>query len=664
MIVEIGHLLAFLALATAAMQAWAGFFASGQPVQRLALLAFGLAGASFVCLIISCAALDFSVALVAQHSSSQQPMLYRIASAWGNHEGSMLLWCLIMAGYGAAASLAMRADALRDRALGVQGLLQALSLAYLVFASSPFRRLDPAPLDGSGLNPLLQDPAVAFHPPMLYMGYVGFSFVFSLAAAGLILGRIDRDWARRARPWALAAWSAITVGITLGAVWAYYELGWGGWWFWDPVENASFMPWLVGAALVHSIAVTEKRGGLAAWTAFLASTAFCLSLLGAFLVRSGVLTSVHAFALDPKRGMLLLGGLGLAAGGAFALFAWRAPSLQAGKAFDPVSREGLLVLNNLFLAVGAATVLFGTLTPLVAQAVGVTMSVGEPWFHATLVPMMGVLFLFMPFGPMATWGKMELKPLLRRLAPAAIAGVLVGAASFAVYRQSVWILPGVALGVWMIGGVATDLVRRAGGGGLRQLARLTMPVWGMAIAHAGLGVFVIGAVSEAAVRTEQTFALAPGETATLRGRSFTFEGVTAEEGPNYYAQRAKITSAKGGDSIVLFPEKRFYPVGGQATTEVGIRKTLTGDIYVALGESLRGKPGAWTLRVAYHPLIDWVFGGAALIALGAFCSLAGQVRLGFARRRQAAVAGGDRGDADIAHADPAGAMARPAEAAP
>jgi cytochrome c-type biogenesis protein CcmF len=370
LIAELGHLLAFLALATAAAQSVLGLTTGGEAPRRLAVATGMFLLLSMLTLVISFVRLDFSVALVAKNSHSLKPMIYRIAGAWGNHEGSMLLWCLIMSGYGAAAALFMRNDRLRDRALGVQGLLTLGSLAYLLFASSPFTRLTDPPLDGGGMNPLLQDPAVALHPPFLYMGYVGMSFVFSIAAAGLINGQIDREWAKRVRPWALTAWSCLTIGIALGAIWAYYELGWGGWWFWDPVENASFMPWLVGAALVHSLIVTEKRGGMAAWTVFLAILAFCLSLLGTFLVRSGVMTSVHAFATDPTRGLVLLAGLGVAGGAALALFAWRAPKLPAGPEFDPVSREGALVLNNLFLSVGAALVLLGTVTPMVVQWLG------------------------------------------------------------------------------------------------------------------------------------------------------------------------------------------------------------------------------------------------------------------------------------------------------
>jgi cytochrome c-type biogenesis protein CcmF len=625
-IAEIGHLLAFLALASALAQSLIGLTSGGEPARRLALVTSLTSIGAFGALIVSFVTLDFSLALVAGNSHSLKPMLYRVAGAWGNHEGSMLLWCVIMAGYGAAAALTMRADALRDRALGVQGLLTAASLAYLVFASSPFTRLDPAPLDGGGLNPLLQDPALALHPPFLYLGYVGFSFVFSIAAAGLILGRIDRDWARRTRPWALAAWSFLSVGISLGAIWAYYELGWGGWWFWDPVENASFMPWLVGAALVHSLIVTQKRGGMSAWTAFLAVLAFCLSILGAFLVRSGVLTSVHAFAVDPERGLLLLAGLAAAGGGAFTLYAWRAPRLLAGPEFDPVSREGALVLNNLFLSVAAALVLFGTVLPLFGQAVGASMSIGEPYFQLTLAPMMGILFLFLPFAQAATWRRAELAPMLPRFAVAGTLSLLAAGVAFGFYRQSPWILPGVAIGAWVVAGALMDLSRRISPGGWVRALGLSASVWGMTIAHVGLGLFVVGAAVETAARRDQTFVLSPGESAEMRGRTFRFEGVREIEGANYYATEAQIVVTRGGVEEVMTPQKRFYPAAGTPTTEVAIRKTLGGDVYVALGDQVRETPGAWRVRLSHHPLIDWVFGGAILIALGGFLSLVSRRR--------------------------------------
>ncbi len=635
MIAELGHLLAFLALAAAAGQSVLGLTTGGETVRRLAVASGMFSLLAMITLIICFVRLDFSVALVAENSHTLKPLIYRIAGAWGNHEGSMLLWCLVMAGYGAAAGLFMQPGKLRDRAIGVQGLLTTASFAYLLFVSSPFTRLIDAPFDGGGMNPLLQDPAVALHPPMLYLGYVGMSFVFSLAASGLINGQIDREWAKRTRPWALFAWSALTIGIALGAIWAYYELGWGGWWFWDPVENASFMPWLVGAALIHSLIVTEKRGGMSAWTVFLAVLAFVLALLGTFLVRSGVMTSVHAFATDPTRGIVLLVGLGLAGGAALALFAWRAPTLKPGPEFDPVSREGALVLNNLFLSVAAALVLVGTVTPMILQWLGDTgmisseaasLSIGEPYFQLTLAPMVAILLLFMPLAQAATWRKAEVSPLMKWLAPAAVAAVVAALVAMAMGGWGLWLGFGVLVGVWVVFGVGFDVMRRVGPGGAGRFFRMPLTVWGMAIAHLGIGIFVIGATVETATRTERTFPLKPGEIAEMGGWTYEFLGVSPVDGPNYTALRADIKVTHGGSTEIIQPETRSFPVARTSTTEVAIRKTLTGDVYVALGDQVRDVPGSWRIRIAQHPLIDWVFGGAGLIAIGGFLSLAARVR--------------------------------------
>jgi cytochrome c-type biogenesis protein CcmF len=653
LIAELGHLLAFLALATAASQSVLGLTTGGEPVRRLAVATGMFTLLSMLTLVISFVRLDFSVELVARNSHSLKPIIYRIAGAWGNHEGSMLLWCLIMAGYGAAGALFMRGDKLRDRALGVQGLLTTASLLYLLLASSPFVRLDDPPFDGGGMNPLLQDPAVALHPPFLYVGYVGLSFVFSIAAAGLIEGKIDREWAKRVRPWALVPWSALTIGITLGAIWAYYELGWGGWWFWDPVENASFMPWLVGAALIHSLIVTEKRGGMASWTVFLAVLAFCLSLLGTFLVRSGVMTSVHAFATDPERGIILLIGLALTGGMALALYAWRAPKLMAGPEFDPVSREGALILNNLFLSVAAALVLVGTVTPMFAQALNVSLSIGEPYFQLTFAPMMAVLLLFMPLAQASTWRRAEITPLLKRFWPAGVAAV-VAAIAAVMLSGSLWIVPGVLVGAWVVAGVGMDLARRIGPGGISRVFRLPLAVWGMAIAHIGMGLFVIGATAETAARSERTFPLRQGEQAEMAGWTFRFDGVGSAEGPNYLATRADITVTHDGRTEVIHPEKRFYPIAQTGTTEVAIRKTMGGDVYVALGDTIRDEPGVWRIRIAHHPLIDWVFGGAGLIAVGGFMALAARLRRRLPAMDQAPAA---EPDAAAKQPAPAGAPA-------
>ncbi|HVY88946.1 MAG TPA: heme lyase CcmF/NrfE family subunit [Hyphomonadaceae bacterium] len=637
MIAELGHLLAFLALATAVSQSYLGLTTGGEAPRRLAVATGLFTIAAFVTLIISFIRLDFSVALVAHNSHSLKPLIYRIAGAWGNHEGSMLLWCVIMAAYGAAGALFMKNDRLRDRALGVQGLLTVASLVYLLFVSSPFERLANPPLDGGGMNPLLQDPAVAAHPPFLYTGYVGMSFVFSIAAAGLINGQIDREWARRVRPWALTAWSALSIGITLGAIWAYYELGWGGWWFWDPVENASFMPWLVGAALIHSLVVTEKRGGMAAWTVFLAVLTFCLSLLGTFLVRSGVLTSVHAFAVNPARGTVLLFGLAAAGGAALALYAWRAPKLMAGQEFDPVSREGALILNNLFLSVGAALVLVGTVTPMFAQALNISLSIGEPYFQLTFAPMMAFLFVVMPLAQASPWRKAELAPLLKQFWVAAVVAVI--AAGLAMYLEgnfAPWLALGVLVGAWVIAGVITDMARRVGSGGFGRLFKLPLAVWGMAIAHIGVGLFAIGATVETTARSEQTFPMRVGETVQAYNWTFKFDGVSDGEGPNYFTSTADIVATHDGITETLHPEKRFYPVAQQSTTEASITRTSVGHVYVVLGDTIREQPGVWRLRIAHHPLMDWVFGGAGLVALGGFIALGARLRRRAPVKNQAA----------------------------
>ncbi len=623
--IEFGHISLFLALGASLLAAVFGVWGKPQETNRSILVAMAASVVAFFTLVRAFLGSDFSLELVVKHSHSLKPTFYKFAGTWGNHEGSMLLWCMIMLGFGAAAVGLMKPSALKTKAIGVQGGLSFLSLTYLLFASSPFTRLDPAPFDGTGLNPLLQDPALAFHPPFLYLGYVGFSFVFSLAAAGLLLNDVGASWAKRARPWALFAWSGLTIGISLGAIWAYYELGWGGWWFWDPVENASLMPWLVGAALVHSIIVTQKRGSMASWTVFLSVLTFCLSILGAFLVRSGVLTSVHAFALDPERGRLLLIGLLLVSGFAFSLFAWRGPGLKSGSEFDPVSREGALILNNLFLSVAAATVLVGTLYPLAMEVVtGEKLSVGTPYFDLTLAPLMGILFLAPPFAQAMTWRAADMSPVVKRLIVAGAIAIAAGAATFVFFSGKLWAVFGVAVGVWLIGGTITDLIKRVGAGGLTRVFKLPLGVWGLTIAHIGLGLFVIGAVVETNGRIERTFAVTQGQVVELGDWSFTFNGVVNSEGPNFYSDRASILAVNGKRETELNPEKRYYPASGMPTTEVAIRKSLVGDLYVALGDPVRGELNGWTIRISINPMIDFVFGGVGFIALGGFLAFAAQ----------------------------------------
>ena len=620
--IELGHFAAFLALAAALAQGLFGL--TGQ--RRLAGLAayggFALMTMSFLTLVVAFARSDFSVALVANNSHTLKPMLYKVAGAWGNHEGSMALWCLVTLGFGAAGALWMRTgrDLFEARALGIQGLLAVGALAYLLFASSPFLRLDPAPFQGAGLNPLLQDPALSFHPPMLYLGYVGYSFVFALAAAGMMEARVDSVWAREARRWSLAAFIPLSLGIALGSYWAYYELGWGGWWFWDPVENASLMPWLIGAALLHSVVVTEKREGFGAWSALLAVLAFLFSIMGAFLVRSGILTSVHAFAVDPERGTLLLFGLLTYGGFALVLFAMRAPKLPGGKPWMLLSREGALMANNIVLIVAALTVLLGTLFPLMAEAVGRTISVGEPYFNLTFTPMLALLLVILPVVQAWAWGKADLKNWSKWAIGGAALALVFLALGVGLWDISIGAALGLALGVWLVFGALWEVKRRAITPG--RIFRLPPRVWGMTLAHMGLGLFVIGAVVETTGRYETTVALAEGGSGTVAGWTLTLDQVRAIEGPNWYADRAQLTATRGGAKAVLAPTKRYYPAAQMPTTETAIHKTGTGDLYAALGEQriVDGEP-RWVFRVYYNPLIDMVYFGVILMALGGAFSL-------------------------------------------
>jgi len=641
---ELGAFALILALALAILQT--AMAAAGRirksPVlagaaQGAALASAAIVALSFAALIFAFVTSDFSVANVANNSHTDKPMLYKVAGAWGSHEGSLVLWCLVMTGFGAALARAKSGASglpfgLKTSAVAVQGALSSLFLAFAVFTSNPFARLDPAPLQGASLNPLLQDPALAFHPPLLYAGYVGFSVTFSLAVAALIEGRVDTAWGRWVRPWALASWVLLTVGITLGSFWAYYELGWGGWWFWDPVENASFMPWLAGAALLHSAVVTERRGALAGWTVFLALLAFTFSMLGAFLVRSGVLTSVHAFAVDPERGMMLLGILALAAGSAFTLFAWRAPSLKGGGLFAPISREGALVLNNLFLTAAAATVLLGTLYPLIMEAAtGATISVGPPYFALTFTPLMVVAFIILPAGPLLAWKRGDLKGAMQRLALAAALALLAAlAAWFAFEPKKALAAGGIAVGAWLILGALAEVFERIRlfktrpAEVWRRARGLPLGAWGMTLAHAGLGVFVLGAVVETAFKVEAASALALGGEVRAGHYAVRLDKVEIVEGPNYLAERGTMTvTPDRGRAQVVTAERRFFPAGGQTTTEVGLDFRGLDDVYVVMGER-RATPDAaqaWTVRVYYNPWARLIFLGPFIMALGGVLSL-------------------------------------------
>jgi len=591
---------------------------------------------------------DFSVKLVADHAHSTQPVAYRFAATWGNHEGSMLLWILILAVFGAGVAVwgGNLRRALQARVIAIQGLIGAAFLGFSLFTSNPFLRLFPAPVDGAELNPLLQDPGLVFHPPLLYTGYVGFSVTFAFAMAALIEGRVDAAWARWVRPWTLAAWSLLTLGIGLGAFWAYYELGWGGWWFWDPVENASFMPWLIGAALLHSAVVTEKRGALSGWTVFLALAAFTFSMLGAFLVRSGVLTSVHAFAVDPTRGVLLLTILGVASGAGFALFAWRAPALQRGGLFAPVSRESLIVLNNIILTAATATVLLGTLYPLIREAMdGDSVSVGPPYFNLTFTPLMVVAMLLLPFGPLTAWKRGDARAAADRLKLAAAAAVVFGVAAYAVVSpRKVLAAAGLAVGFWLLFGALAEVAERTRAfrapmaETMRRLVGLPLGAWGMTLAHMGLGVFTLGAVFETAWKIEAAEALSLGGRIEVGAYSLSLDQVRTVEGPNFLAERGTVSVTRGGQTVCTAePERRFYPTGRQTTSEVALCHRGLDQIYIVLGERRASPDGgpAWLVRGYFNPWVQLIFVGPLLMAIGGLVSLSDR-RLRLAAGRKAA----------------------------
>jgi cytochrome c-type biogenesis protein CcmF len=604
---------------------------------------------AFVALIYAFVVSDFSVSNVAMNSHTDKPLLYKVAGAWGNHEGSLLLWCLVMSGFGAVLSRARGLPfGLKTSAVAVQAGLSVMFLAFAALTSNPFERLLEAPVQGNSLNPLLQDPALAIHPPLLYVGYVGFSVCFSLAVAALIEKRVDPAWGRWVRPWALASWVFLTVGILLGSFWAYYELGWGGWWFWDPVENASFLPWLAGAALLHSAIVTERRGALAGWTVFLALMAFSFSMLGAFLVRSGILTSVHAFAVDPERGMMLLAILGVASGAAFILFAVRVSGLKGSAVFAPVSREGALVLNNLFLTAGAATVLLGTLYPLFLEAMsGATISVGPPYFAATFVPLMVVAFIILPAGPLLAWKRGDLKGVTQRLWLVAVLAVLLAVLAFVLFEpKKALAAGGIGIGAWLILGSLYEVKVRIKAGrapvaeSLRRAKGLPLGAWGMALAHLGVGVFILGAVVETSFKTEAASVIPVGGEVVSGPWKVRLDAVKVIEGPNYLAEQGSLTvmPVEGGAARkTVTAERRFFPAGGQTTTEVGLDFRGLDDVYVVVGERGATASGeqAWSVRLYYNPWARLIFLGPAIMAVGGGLSLMDRrLRVGTGNRRK------------------------------
>ena len=637
MIAEIGHFALVLALFVAFVQGTLPLIGAARGIAPWVALARPAAAAQLILIAIAFAALthayvtsDFSVYNVAENSHSAKPMIYKISGVWGNHEGSMLLWVLILATFGAAVALFGNnlPPTLRARALAVQALLAVGFLAFILFTSNPFERLLPAPPDGQGLNPLLQDPGLAFHPPFLYLGYVGFSMAFSFAMAALIEGRVDAAWARWVRPWTLVAWSFLTTGIALGSWWAYYELGWGGWWFWDPVENASFMPWLVGTALLHSSIVVEKRDTLKGWTIFLAILAFAFSLLGTFLVRSGILTSVHTFASDPSRGTFILGLLVIYIGGAFALFAWRGPTLKSGGLFRPISREGGLVVNNLILTVATAAVLLGTLYPLLLDALGGgKISVGPPFFNAVFVPLMVPLIAVMAVGPLLPWKRADVGGALQRLTVAMAVAVTVVLATWLVYDRGTLLAGfGMGLAAWLFVGALVEfagriqLGRAPFGESLRRLARLPRSAFGMTLAHAGFAIVVAGVTASSAWKTESVQAMRPGDTVSVGGYEYTFEGARRTQGPNYIADRGTFTVRKDGAVfVVLYPEKRSYPVEKNQTTEAAIHPTFLGDLYAVIGDPAGN--GAYVTRIYFNPLVAWMWTGVLVMVGGGVVSL-------------------------------------------
>lgn len=665
---EIGQFALILALLMAVTQSALPLMGAARGVRSWMELASAAAQAQFIfvlvafgCLAYSFITNDFSVLNVATNSNSLLPLNYRLAATWGSHEGSLLLWSLLLALWTVAVTLFSKQLPLelKARVVGVMGFISIGFLLFMLLTSNPFQRLFPAAPDGRDLNPLLQDPAMVIHPPMLYMGYVGFSVAFAFAIAALLGGKLDATWARWSRPWTTLAWSFLTVGIALGSWWAYYELGWGGWWFWDPVENASFMPWLVGTALIHSLAVTEKRGSFKSWTVLLAIATFSLSLLGTFLVRSGVLTSVHAFATDPKRGIFILSFLVVVIGGSLTLYAWRAKRVGLGGKFDLISRESFLLSNNVLLVVAAASVLLGTLYPIFIDALGLgKLSVGPPYFNAVFVPIMAPVAFMIGVGPVARWKRASVPELAVRLRWAFAASVLTALLlPFVMGEWKVWVSLGLLLAVWIITTALLNLWTRVRGEGsiAKKLGAQSRSYYGMELAHLGVAVFIIGVTLVTGYEERKDVRMTPGDTATVGGYVFRFNGVEDFVGPNYTAARAEIEVSRNGVPLrAMFPEKRIYAASQQAMTEADINTGLTRDLYVSLGEPVSGN--AWSVSIFYKPFVDWIWGGAALMALGGVLAVSDRrYRVRVRERRQS------RAKVDEAQTAPAMARATPEE---
>ncbi len=638
MIAEAGHFALILALFIAIVQAslpmvgahhgnalWMSFDKPSAIAQML------MVSLAFACLTYSHVVSDFSVLNVVQNSHSMKPMLYKVAGVWGNHEGSLVLWVFILAAFGSAVAIFGNnlPPTLRARVLAVQALISVGFYLFMLLTSNPFERVFPAAMDGRGLNPLLQDPGLAFHPPFLYLGYVGFSMAFSFAIAALIEGRVDAAWARWVRPWTLAAWSFLTIGIGLGSWWAYYELGWGGWWFWDPVENASFMPWLAGTALLHSAIVVEKRDTMKTWTIFLAILAFSLSLLGTFLVRSGVLTSVHAFATDPERGVFILLLLVIVIGGSLTLFAIRGPALRSTGIFKPISREGGLLLNNLVLTTGCAVVLLGTLYPLFLDAVGGgKVSVGAPFFNAVFIPLMIPMFVAMGFGPILSWKRSDLIQAALRLKTAFILTGLICAVILALLNHGPFLaIVGLGLAMWLFVATLVELgerIRLFKGPLKESFGRLfsqTRASWGMTLAHSGMAIVIAGMAGVGGWKVEKIQVMKPGDTVNVAGYDYKFIGARQGQGPNYTVIEGKFEVTQDGQHvIVLSAEKRNYPVRQMPTTEAAIHSLFSGDLYAVIGDP-EGNDGKFVTRLYFNPLVAWMWAGSLIMAFGAFVSI-------------------------------------------
>ncbi len=630
MIPEIGHYALILALCVSVVLGSLPIYGAAVGNSMLMSVAkpaargqFLLILLAFCCLGYAFADKDFSVLYVAATSNSQLPLQYRLAAIWGAHEGSLLLWVFILSIWMVAVSFFSThlPEAMRARILGVMGLVSMGFILFMLTVSNPFERLIPAALDGRDLNPLLQDPGMVIHPPMLYMGYVGFSVAFAFAIAALLGGTLDATWARWSRPWTTVAWCFLTVGVAMGSGWAYYELGWGGWWFWDTVENASFMPWLAGTALIHSLAVTDKRGGFKAWSVLLAIFAFSLSLLGTFLVRSGVLTSVHAFATDPKRGLFILVFLAVVIGGSLILYAWRAPRVGLGGGFSMVSREGMLMANNVLLVAALGSVLLGTLYPLFLDALDLgKISVGPPYFDTVFVPLMTPAIFLMGIGPLAQWKKASLPELATRLRWAfGVSLVTAIALPLAIGQWTPLISLGLMMAIWILTTSAVGLRERLahadGSSLLGRLAAVPRAYWGMLLAHCGVALFIIGVTMVKGFEVEQDLRMNVGETATIGGYTFQFDGTQQYKGPNYIAARGTFRVSQDGREVtVMYPEKRRYNVQNQTMTEAAISPGLLRDLYVSLGEPL--DDGAWSVRLYHKPFIDWIWGGCLVMAVG------------------------------------------------